>query len=162
MTVSLRTPQVRDPVETFTSTGEWVTRDEEGQFYHTHPDVFDLATVKNVVESRFPGGLNIQDLCPTPSDPLENFDECKEFQNLDQNRMISLRKNIEHSHSELAIEASVDGNTDKRTSAEYQRTLKHGNERYENLLLSDHKESHRSEANVIPSYLKRRDVDWIL
>ena len=92
-----------------------------------------------------------------------DINEQKEFQNLDPPRIISLRKNIEHSHSEIAIEASVDGNTDKRTGAEYQRTLQHGNERYENLLLSDYKESHRSKANTSFSNLeRRRDIDWIL
>ena len=55
VTVSLRTPQVRDPVETFASTGEWVSRDEAERFYHTHPDVSDLATVQNIMDMRFTG-----------------------------------------------------------------------------------------------------------
>ena len=78
-----KNPQVRDPVDTYATTGEWISKDEAQKYYHTHPDVFDSATVKSAMERRFTTGLFIQDLCPIPGDPLEDVTEPEEFRNLD-------------------------------------------------------------------------------
>ena len=148
VTASPRNPQVRDPVETYTTTGTWTPQLEAQKYYHTHPDAYDEASVKTAIDSRFPQGLPIQDLCPIPPDNPEDVNEPEEFINLSRDRRITLQARIQQAHSELAIEASPDGEADKRTGEAYQRTIQHGDERYENLMIYDFKESHTGQADT--------------
>ena len=143
VTVSTINPQACDPIDQYASTGKWASRDESEKFYHTHPEIYDFDTVREVMAERFTDGLNIIDLCPDTEDPEENVEEPEEIQQMNPDRKKSILERIKHSNLELAIEASADGRLDRRTGDEYQRTVKFGNERYTNLLLSDHKEFHR-------------------
>ena len=76
------------------------------------------------------------------------LNEPEEFINLSTDRRITLQARIQQARSELAIEASPDGKTDKRTGEDYQRTIQYGDERYENLMISDYKESHVGQAST--------------
>ena len=147
-------------MENYTSTGEWIPKLEVQKYYHTHPDTYDLASVKTAMDSRFPQGLPIQDLCPIPPDTPRDVEEPEEFKELPQSRKATLQAYIQQSRSELAIEALPDGQTDRRVGDDYARTIQHGNERYENLLLSDHKECYKGQAKTDST--QRRDVEWIL
>ena len=113
VTVSPRNPQIPDPVDTFTATGQWMPKSEIQKFYHLHPDTYDQTNVQTAIDRRFPDGLPVQDLCPIPSDIPEHVEEPPEFRNMPQDRRDHLEDNIRQSHAEMAIEASSDGLTDK-------------------------------------------------
>ena len=160
MTASPRDPQVRDPVETYTTTRTWTPQLEAQKYYHTHPDAYDEASVKAAMDSRFPQGLPIQDLCPIQPDEPEDVSEPEEFRNLSRDRVTTLRARIQHAHLALSIESSPDGQADRRTGEAQHRAIAHGDERYENLMISDFKESYTGPIIVDNSI--RRDIAWIL
>jgi len=160
VTVSPRNPELPNPVDTYISTAQWMPKEEIQKYYHLHPDVYDQDSVQTAIGRRFPDGLSVQDLCPIPSDDPERVKEPRELRNMPQNRKDYLQENIKQSHAEIVVEASPDGQTDKISGSAYNRTLTHGNERYENLMLTDHGETYTSHGDSDTTVQK--DVEWIL
>ena len=60
----------------------------------------------------------------------------------------------------MAVAASSDGQTDKIIGTTYNRTIDHGNERYEDLMLSDRKETYANHVDFDTA--NQKDVEWIL
>merc|ERR1711994_112166 len=160
VTVSPRDPQIPDPVATFTATEQWMPKLEIQKYYHLRPDSYDQTSVQVAIDRRFPDGLPVQDLCPIPPDDPERVKEPPEFRNMPKERRDYIEENIRQNHAEMAIEASSDGLTDKILGSTYTRTIIHGDERYENLMLSDRDETYTNHVDFDAA--TERDVEWIL
>ena len=160
VTVSPRDPQIPNPVDTYIATRTWLPKQEVQKYYHLHPDEYDQDSVQTAMDRRFPDKLPIVDLCPIPADAPEQVEEPPEFRNMSQARRDHLIEKLNQSHAEMAIKASPDGQTDEISGPAYDRTILHGKERYDDLMISDRKETYTDVGNH--DITSQRDVEWIL
>merc|ERR1712020_530503 len=94
------------------------------------------------------------------SDTPEHVNEPPEFRDMPRDRRDHLEEKLMQSHAEMAVKASPDGQTNEISGPAYDRTITHGKERYEDLMISDRKETYTDNGE--PSITGQKDVEWIL